>query len=104
MVQDHVQVGAVVQKIKQIFKEKNPSVKEMFIQSDNSTCFSSQELVLFLFHLNEISSEYTIKLCICTEAQTVQGILDTYFSYISVVMKSYVDSYNNIDMEEDIFK
>ena len=44
-----------------ILKETKLSAKEMCIQSDNETCFYSQDIFLFLFHLNTVSSGPTIK-------------------------------------------
>ena len=59
-----------------------------------------QELVPFVIHLNAVSSGTKIERCICIKAQTGRGRLDTNFSYANVVMKSYVENDNGIDVEE----
>lgn len=102
--QDHVQVCAVVQKTVHMLLEKSPNTTELCVQSDNATCFASQELIPFIYHLNAIPDLPKIKRWIFTEAQTGRGRLDTHFSYLNVVMKSYVEDGNDIDLEEDIFK
>ena len=59
--QDHIQVGDIFQKMKQVLKETNPSLKEVFIQSYNATFFASQELDTFFSQLNALSDGTTIK-------------------------------------------
>ena len=39
-----------------------------------------------------------------TEAQTGRGRLDTHFSYINIILRSYVEDGHNIDLEEDIVR
>jgi hypothetical protein len=102
--QDHIQVCAVIQQMVQLIQEKQPETKEVCFQSDNATCFASQELIPFVYHLNGTSDGPKVRRWIFTEAQTGRGRLDTHFSYLNVVMKSYVEDGNDIDVEEDIFK
>ena len=59
--QDQIQVGAIVHKIQHILKETKLSAKQTFIKRDNAKWFSSQEISLFLFHLNAVSSGTKIK-------------------------------------------
>lgn len=69
-----------------------PVIKEIVVQSDNATCFASQELIPFIYHLNPKSREDghpNITDWIFTEAQTGRGRLDTHFSFVK--------------LEEDIF-
>ena len=102
--QDNVQVCAILQLLCSSVQKMHPDVNEICLQSDNATWFSSQEMIPFIHHLNAEHPSVTINKCIFTEAQTGCGILDTHFSYVNIVLKSYVEDGNDIDMEEDIFK
>lgn len=103
--QDNFQVCAALQILISSIHEKFPSVKKLCVQSDNATCFASQELIPFIFHLNtEMESKVQIVKWIYTEAQTGRGRLDTNFSYVNVVLKSYVEDGFDIDIEDDIAK
>ena len=61
-------------------------------------------MIPFIHHLNAENSSVKIKRWIFTEAQTGRGRLDTHYSYVNIVLKSYVEDGHDIDMEEDIFK
>ena len=50
--QDHVQVAASLQQIVKEVKSNYLEIKEIVIQSDNASCFASQELIPFVYHLN----------------------------------------------------
>ena len=76
----------------------------MCIQSDNETCFYSQEIVPSLFHLIAEYYGNTIKRWIFTDAKIGQVRLDTHFLYVNVAMKSYVENNTDINMEGGIFK
>jgi hypothetical protein len=102
--QDNVQVCAILQLLCSSVQKKHPDVKEIFLQSDNATCFSSQAIIHFIHHLNAENPSVTINKWIFTDAQTGCGRLDTHFSYVNIVLKSYVEDGNDIDMEEDICK
>ena len=70
-VQDHIQVGSIVQKIRNILKGNNLSVNETCVHSDNSIRFDSQYLVPFLFHFNTVSyGPTTINWSVFTETKT----------------------------------
>lgn len=103
--QDHVQVASAIEQIISHVHEKFPEVKEIIIQSDNASCFASQELIPFIYHTNKesrIKKMPIISKWIFTEAQTGRGKLDTHFSYLNKVFRSYVEDGNNILIEEDI--
>ena len=105
--QDNTQVAAVVQLIVKRVKECLPNVNKIIFQSDNATCFASQELIPYIYHLNIQSKEKklpTISKWIFTEAQTGRGRLDTHFAYVNCIIKSYVQDGNNIVLEEHILK
>lgn len=104
--QDNTQVAAAIEVIVNQVHKTYPYVKQIVLQSDNATCFASQELIPFIYHLNRELEEKTGPL-ICkwlfTEAQTGRGRLDTHFSYINVKLKSYVEDDNNCVCEEQIY-
>ena len=85
-------------------KQNKPNITEICLQSDNATCFASQDLIPFIYHINEDLAGLNIAKWIYTEAQTGRGRLDTHFSYINIMLKSYVEDGHNIDLEEDIVK
>ena len=104
--QDNVQVAASIKMLVEHVHSQIPGIKEIVVQSDNATCFASQELIPFIYHLNEKSRQEgrpIITDWIFTEAQTGRGRLDTHFSFVNIVLKSFVEDGNNIDLEEDIF-
>lgn len=43
--QDYTQVAAAIEKIVERIHQEYPDAKEIIFQSDNSTCFASQELI-----------------------------------------------------------
>lgn len=102
--QNNVQVAAILNLIVNHIHRDNPQIKEICIQSDNATCFSSQDFIPYIAHLNEELDGIKIAKWIFTEAQTGRGCLDTHFSYINIWLKSYVEDGFNVTMEEDIVK
>ena len=105
--QDNVQVASAIEEIVKNTKEHYPHVKQIILQSDNATCFSSQELIPYIYHLNHKSSNIgnpVISEWIYTEAQTGRGRLDTHFSYINLILKSFVEDGNEILLEENILQ
>ena len=69
--------------------------------------FSSQELIPYIYNLNKESKQNrrpTISKWIYTEAQTGRGRLDTHFSYVNLIMKSFVEDGNDIVLEEHILR
>ena len=77
----------------------------VFLQSDNATCFASQELIPYIYHLNAKSlskGEWVISKWIFTEAQTRRGRLDTHFLYINLVLKAYIEDGNDVILEDYI--
>ena len=102
--QDNVQVAALIQEISSLVRNKFTAVKQICLQSDNATCFASQEMIPFIHHLNAENNTTRIVKWIFTEAQTGHGRIDTHFSYVNIVLKSYVEDGNDIDLEDDIFK
>lgn len=69
--QDNLLVCALLQTIVRYIAEKYPFVNELCFQSDNATCFASQELIPFIYHLNE-ENDTSIRIIkwLYTEAQT----------------------------------
>ena len=105
--QDNVQEAVSVEMLVKHIHSKFPGTKEIVFQSDNATCFASQELIPFIYHLHAKSKQKCHPIItdwIFTEAQTGRGRLDTHFSFVNIVLKSFVEDGNNIDLEEDIFK
>eukprot|EP00559_Dactyliosolen_fragilissimus_P007958 CAMPEP_0184871406 /NCGR_PEP_ID=MMETSP0580-20130426/40701_1 /TAXON_ID=1118495 /ORGANISM="Dactyliosolen fragilissimus" /LENGTH=1005 /DNA_ID=CAMNT_0027374063 /DNA_START=1121 /DNA_END=4139 /DNA_ORIENTATION=- len=105
--QDHTQVASAIEKILERVKEHNPEVKKVIFQSDNATCFASQELIPFIYHLNTEARQNDSPLVtrwIFTEAQTGRGRLDTHFSYLNLILKSYVEDGNDVMLEEHILE
>lgn len=103
--QDHVQVSSAIEKIVSYVNEKYPEVKEIIIQSDNATCFASQEHIPFIYHMNKefrTKNMPIISKWIFTEAQAGRGRLDTHFSYVNTVFKSLVEDGNDILTEDHI--
>ena len=52
--QDHAQVVAVIQLYVDTVQDYHTSTKEVIIQSDIASGFSSQELIPFMFNMNTI--------------------------------------------------
>ena len=102
--QDNVQVAAVLNLMVSGITRNNPTIKEICLQSDNATCFASQDMMPYIYHLNDELSGIKFVKWIFTEAQTGRGRLDTHFSYINIMLRSYVEDGHNIDLEEDIVK
>lgn len=106
--QDNIQVASALDAIVKQVALRFPVVKEIIIQSDNASCFSSQELIPFVYHLNGEAASYggwpRISRWLFTEAQTGKGRLDTHFSFVNTVIKSWVEEDNKLDLEEDIYK
>ena len=105
--QDNVQVAAAIQQIVKVVKTNYPEIVEVILQSDNALCFASQELIPFIYHLNTQSTTIgapNISKWIFTEAQTGRGRLDTHFSYINLVLKSYVEDGNDVVLEDHILE
>lgn len=103
--QDHVQVAAVIEILFHHIRTHIPGITEINIESDNASCFASQNHIPFILHLNEENKRHGIRISrwIFTEAQTGKGVLDTHFSYLNVIFMSYVEDGNVITVEEDIF-
>ena len=104
--QDNVQVAATMQQIVKQMKANFPEKKNITIQSDNATCFASQEMIPFIFHLNatsRVNELAEISKWVFTEAQTGRGRLDTHFSYINLILKAFVEDGNDIVLEDHIF-
>lgn len=103
--QDNVQVCACIEQIVELIATKNADIREISVQSDNATCFASQELIPYIYHMNrEAPHKAKIVKWIFTEAQTGRGRLDTHFSYVNTVLRSYVEDGHDINLEEDIVK
>eukprot|EP00957_Ditylum_brightwellii_P100627 7670379-Ditylum_brightwellii.AAC.1 len=65
----------------------------------------AMELIPFIYHLNWESRKNgnpTISKWIYPEAQTGRGRLDTHFSYLTLVLKSYVEDGNDAVLEDHI--
>ena len=83
---------------------RHPNAKYVILQSDNATCFASQQHIPFIHNLNTSGTGIPITRWIFTEAQTGKGRLDTHFSYLNIVFKSFVADDNDIKTEPDIFR
>jgi len=102
--QDHIQVAGVLQCLVRYLQRVHPNTRQVAIQSDNASCFSSQELIPFIYHMNGAGVEPFITWWIFTKPQTGKGRLDTHFSYVNVMLKLYVEDGYNIVLEDDIVK
>ena len=100
--EEHVQFAAVINLMSNGIMKNHPNIKEVFLQSDNATCFSSQDLIPYIYQLNQELVGIKFVKWIYTEAQTGRGRLDNHFSYINIMLKSYIEEGHNIDLEEDI--
>lgn len=101
--QDNVQVASAIQEIRQWIGQTYDNVRDIVIQSDNASCFSSQELIPFIYHLNkETHDSPKISRWIFTEPCMGKSRLDTHFSYINLVLKNFVEDGLNVDIEDDI--
>ena len=102
--QDTIQVASAIEIIVKKVQEEYSEIKEIIFQSDNASCFSSLDLIPFIYNLNKKAiHDKTMPLIskwIFTEAQTGRGRLDTHFSFVN----SYVADGNDIATENDIFK
>src|SRR4051794_21419167 len=81
---------------------RHPTRNKLICETDNATCYASQMLIPFIFNFNRASPDVKIIKWIYTEAQTGKGRLDTHFSYINTLFKSYVADDNNISTETEI--
>eukprot|EP00957_Ditylum_brightwellii_P203889 15336682-Ditylum_brightwellii.AAC.1 len=105
--QDSVQVSALLQTIVSFVKDKFPLVSKIIVQSDNASCFASQNLIPYVFHMNASNQEKGLPLIIrwiYTEAQTGRGRLDTHFSYMNLKIKSFLEDGNDVLVEKDIIR
>jgi hypothetical protein len=104
--QDSNQVHNILQLLPSLIRKKFPLVKEIIMQSDNASCFSSGSNVSFIHHFNKQLKAINLpifKRWIFTEAQTGKTQLDTHFSYVQKHLKSVVDSGRDILLPIDIF-
>lgn len=105
--QDNVQVSSALQLLVEKVHEMLPSVATIVLQSDNASCFESQNLIPFVYHLNrESESKHLpiIRRWLFTEAQTGKSRLDTHFSYLNVTMSAFVEDGNDIMTEDGLFE
>jgi hypothetical protein len=104
--QDNVQVASLMESLMHVVATSNSDnpIKDFVFHSDNASCFASQDLIPFLYHLNKkLPTGVKISRWLYYEAQTGRGRLDTHFSYLNRVFHSYVVDNNNIVVEEDIY-
>ena len=104
--QDHVQVASIIAHVLDIIKMKHPGVNLVFMQSDNASCFSSQEHIPYIHHNNKDWAKnlaIAIALWIFSEPGTGKGRLDTHFSFVNIKFRSYIEDDHDITTEEDIF-
>eukprot|EP00957_Ditylum_brightwellii_P055068 4173980-Ditylum_brightwellii.AAC.1 len=105
--QDNVQVALALEIMVQDTKRKHPGIKEIVLQSNNATCFASQDHIPFLFHTNAESHNNgnpIVTKWIYTKTQTGRGHLATHFSYLNLILKSFVEDGNGVMLEEDILE
>ena len=107
--QDNVQVGAVVSTIITRIKLTKPKIKSIIFQSDNASCFASQELIPFIHHINtqmrdDRDDSVQVTRWLFTEEQTGRGRLDTHFSFLNIKFNSYVEYSNDMVSEDNIFQ
>ena len=67
--QDNTQVSSIIQLLLKFVKRKLTNVKEICLQSDNASCFISQNIIPYIYHLQHNESVKIVK-WIVTEAQT----------------------------------
>lgn len=106
--QNTIQVASAIEIIVKKVQKEYSEITEIVFQSDNASCFSSLDLIPFIYNLNKKAiHDNTIPLIskwIFTEAQTGRGRLDTHFSFVNLLTHSYVADGNDIATESDIFK
>ena len=102
--QDHVQVASIVNLILERINEFRPNIREVCLQSDNASCFASQDFIPYIYSLNRRRNIPSIVKWIYTEAQTGRGRLDTHFSYLNIMLKSYIENAGEIVVESDVVK
>ena len=105
---DNVQVATTLSVIIERVRKLHPKTTNIVFQSDNDTCFASQDLIPYLHHINSQlkndGSKLIISRWIYTEAQMGHGRLDTHFSYLNVKFSSCVEDGNDMTLEKDIYK
>jgi len=109
--EDVLQVCSVITEILRRVSEHMPDITDICLQSDNASCFASQDHIPYIYLLNKESHGPIIVKShgpmivkwIFTEAQTGRGRLDTHFSYVNMLLQSYIEGGNDILTEDDIF-
>ena len=77
-----------------IIKKIHPEVESVNLQSDNASCFASQENIPFIYHMNDTwTHELTLAILawLFNEAQTSKGRLDTHFSFVNTFFRAYIE-------------
>ena len=100
-----MQVAAVVQLGVQRVQDLHPVAKKVIIQSDNASCFASQEIIPFVLNMNtRLHAEKTVvfSICIFNEAHIGKTLLDTHYSFINNKFQAYVEYKNDILIKDDI--
>jgi hypothetical protein len=103
--QDNMQVLGVLTSLLPKIKQLYPEITEISIQSDNASCLASHDNIAYIHHLNKTLEGLgmTVVQWIYNEAQTGKGRLDTHFSFVNIIFRSYIESENNILTEQDIY-
>ncbi|XP_040564364.1 uncharacterized protein [Lepeophtheirus salmonis] len=102
--QDYILTAALLNELKQSIIDRRSCIKEICFQSNNASCFVSQELIPYIYHLNKETSTPIVCKWLFTEVQTGRDHLDTHFSHIDAMLKSYVEDGIDVQVEEDIVK
>ena len=104
--QDHVQVTAIIESVVNLIHEQLPQICSVMLGSDNASCLSSHDSIIYIHYLNKRLEGIKILNWVKTEACTGKGRLDTHFSFVNIVLKSYIlnNVMNTILNEEEIYK
>jgi hypothetical protein len=104
--QDNMQVLGILTSLLPFIKEQFPGIAEITIQSDNASCLASHDNIPYIHHLNKELAllGLTVAVWIYTEAGTGKGRLDTHFSFVNIVFRSYIEGGDDIRTERQIYE
>ena len=92
-VEDHVQVATLIHLAVDIVQYQHPSAKKVIIQSNNESCFASQELIPFIFDTNtrlDDEKYFVSGRWIFTLAKKQKTLFDTHYSFLNKTIQSYL--------------
>ena len=105
--QDNIQVMAVITAVLHRVRQDFQSVQEVMLGSDNASCFASHDAIPYIHNLNKnVMQAQNLRVTnwVYTEACTGKNRLDTHFSFVNILLRSYVMDGNNVVTEADIYQ